>query len=122
VPPQRSGMGSGINSTFRQVGIATGIAAYGAIFQSSLQSKLPGGPPGAVLAAAHPGILGPGHRTQFLTAYTDALNELLLIGAAIALVGAICTVVLVRPRDFVAHGAPVPGAGEAAPETARAGV
>jgi EmrB/QacA subfamily drug resistance transporter len=121
VPPQRSGMGSGINSTFRQVGIATGIAAYGAIFQSSLQSKLPGGPPGAVLAAAHPGILGPGHRTQFLTAYTDALNELLLIGAAIALVGAICTVVLVRPRDFVAHGAPAPAAGEAAPEAARAG-
>jgi EmrB/QacA subfamily drug resistance transporter len=121
VPPQRSGMGSGINSTFRQVGIATGIAAYGAIFQSSLQSKLPGGPPGAVLAAAHPGILGPGHRTQFLTAYTDALNELLLIGAAIALVGAIFTVVLVRPRDFVAHGGPAPAAGEAAPEAVRAG-
>src|SRR6185437_121448 len=29
VPPQRSGMASGINSTFRQVGIATGIAVLG---------------------------------------------------------------------------------------------
>ena len=30
VPPERAGMGSGINSTFRQVGIATGTAALGA--------------------------------------------------------------------------------------------
>ena len=33
VDPRRAGMASGINSTFRQVGIATGIAAWGAIFQ-----------------------------------------------------------------------------------------
>ena len=36
VPPARSGMASGINSTFRQVGIATGIAGLGAIFQHSV--------------------------------------------------------------------------------------
>ena len=33
VPVEKSGMGSGINTTFRQVGIATGVAALGAIFQ-----------------------------------------------------------------------------------------
>ncbi|GAB3652183.1 MFS transporter [Nocardioides korecus] len=32
VPVERSGMASGANSTFRQVGIATGIAALGSIF------------------------------------------------------------------------------------------
>ena len=32
VEPHRSGMASGINSTFRQVGIATGTAALGAVF------------------------------------------------------------------------------------------
>src|SRR5579862_6398098 len=31
VPPQRSGMASGINSTFRQLGVATGIAVLGSI-------------------------------------------------------------------------------------------
>ena len=36
VAPQRAGMASGINNTFRQVGIATGIAALGAIFQSRI--------------------------------------------------------------------------------------
>src|SRR5947209_2467524 len=40
VPPQRSGMASGINSTFRQVGIATGIAVLGAIFESGIASRL----------------------------------------------------------------------------------
>ena len=44
VPPQRSGMASGINSTFRQVGIATGIAILGAIFESGLANKLAPGP------------------------------------------------------------------------------
>ena len=37
VPYQRSGMASGANSTFRQIGIATGIAALGAIFASEIQ-------------------------------------------------------------------------------------
>src|SRR3954447_11255535 len=40
VDPRQSGMASGINNTFRQVGIATGIAALGAIFQSHVQHKV----------------------------------------------------------------------------------
>src|SRR6185369_16099616 len=40
VPVEKSGMGSGINSTFRQVGIATGVAGLGAIFRSQVNSKL----------------------------------------------------------------------------------
>ena len=36
VPVERSGMASGINNTFRQVGIATGIAGLGAVFQHSI--------------------------------------------------------------------------------------
>src|SRR5215203_3405900 len=39
VEPRRAGMASGINSTFRQVGIATGIAALGAIFQHVVASN-----------------------------------------------------------------------------------
>src|SRR5690348_15028551 len=49
VEPQRAGMASGINSTFRQVGIATGIALLGTLFSSrthdqvtSHLDKLPG--------------------------------------------------------------------------------
>src|ERR1700691_5091759 len=40
VAPQRSGMASGVNTTFRQIGIATGTAVYGSIFASALRQKL----------------------------------------------------------------------------------
>jgi EmrB/QacA subfamily drug resistance transporter len=40
VEPQRSGAASGINSTFRQVGIATGIAGLGALFQGRVSDHL----------------------------------------------------------------------------------
>src|SRR3954453_7107986 len=39
VEPHRSWMPSGINSTFRHVGIATGIAAWGAIFQPVVRDE-----------------------------------------------------------------------------------
>lgn len=115
VPPQRSGMGSGINTTFRQVGIAVGIAAYGAIFQSRLEAKLPGGPPGDVLAGGRADPLGPGREVTFLTGYTAALNELLVIGGIVALLGALAAFALVRQSDFVANAAPAsPPQGESA--------
>ena len=40
VPPQRAGMASGINSTFRQVGIATGIALLGALFSNKVKDEV----------------------------------------------------------------------------------
>lgn len=119
VPPQRSGMGSGINTTFRQVGIAVGIAGYGAIFQALLEHKLPGGPSGDVLASGSARVLGPGREVEFLTGYTSALNVLLMLSAGVALLGALAAFTLVRQSDFVAHGAPT-GARAAEPEPAGA--
>src|SRR5947209_12439320 len=46
----RAGMASGINNTFRQVGIATGIAGLGAIFQHEVTHKTT-----AALGASHAG-------------------------------------------------------------------
>jgi EmrB/QacA subfamily drug resistance transporter len=128
VDPRRAGMASGINSTFRQVGIATGIATLGAIFQSSVASKIvdalnasggarPAGahlPPAEVLAQGNPKVLGPAH-DAFVTGWTGALNEILVIAAIVALAGAVAALVLVRKQDFVAHGAPAGGAAQGAP-------
>ena len=63
VPPERAGMGSGINSTFRQVGIATGTAALGALFQHILANDATGPlarVPAEVLAQGR----APGTRTR----------------------------------------------------------
>jgi len=88
VPAERSGMASGANSTFRQVGIATGIAALGAVFQSELGS--------GEAAVQH------ASRAAFVGAFTDILE----IGAAVAFVGALAAFALVRSKDFVTSQAP----------------
>src|SRR5260370_33034923 len=40
VQPQRAGMASGSNSTFRQVGIATGIALLGTLFSNKVKNEV----------------------------------------------------------------------------------
>jgi MFS family permease len=127
VQPQRSGMASGTNNTFRQVGIATGIAVLGAIFQSEIVNKTSavlnqsalgrsvlhrGGAQlnaamsaGEVheVAASIPVIAA---RSTLLHAYhigfSSTLNHLMVIATIVALVGAVGGYVLVRQRDFVA--------------------
>jgi EmrB/QacA subfamily drug resistance transporter len=121
VAPAKAGMASGINNTFRQVGIATGVAALGAVFQAQISSKLselaPHAPPGLSDAVASGGMQAavqaspPGARAQLATAANQAFisgfNEILLIGATIAFAGAVLGFALVRGRDFVTeHGEP----------------
>src|SRR3954471_15076508 len=86
VEPARAGMASGINATFRQVGIATGVAALGAIFSHH----------------AVEGARGP----QALAGLVDGLNAILLVGGVLAVVAAALTFVLIRPQDFVPMGVP----------------
>jgi EmrB/QacA subfamily drug resistance transporter len=109
VTPQRSGMASGINSTFRQVGIATGIAGLGAVFQEILTSKIPN-VPGEVLASGNPNIVRGLSPHAYLTAYTDALSTLFVIAAVVAFVAGALSLALTRQSDFIVQGAP-----EAAP-------
>jgi EmrB/QacA subfamily drug resistance transporter len=121
VDPRRSGMASGINSTFRQVGIATGIAAWGALFTHQVQATFlteakAGGfahkiPPGANVADFI--SFGGPQQTHNQTliraadvAFDAGLNHILIIAAAVALAGAVLSAVLVRPADFVTARAP----------------
>jgi MFS family permease len=89
VAPQDAGMASGINTTFRQVGIATAIAALGSIFATKLR--------GATPLTIH---------ARFAT----TMNELLLISALTAIVAGVLATLLIRRKDFVVHRPP-----EAAP-------
>jgi EmrB/QacA subfamily drug resistance transporter len=140
----RSGMASGINNTFRQVGIATGIAGLGAVFQHQVTAKTTAaisatGPGREVIAAVHGHLAGalvsgevkklaeslPGPaRSALLHSYrvgfTGAFTTILLIAAGIALAGSVLALALVRSSDFVASGQPE-GAGpgeETAPAVA----
>jgi EmrB/QacA subfamily drug resistance transporter len=122
VPAAKSGMGSGINTTFRQVGIATGVAALGAVFQSQVDSKLstllPNAPPGLAEAVssggsrAAAGVAPPGQRPEVVhaakVAFVSGFNEILLIGAILSFVGAALGFAFVRASDFVQPTEAVP--------------
>jgi EmrB/QacA subfamily drug resistance transporter len=121
VEPRRAGMASGVNSTFRQVGIATGIAGLGAIFQGTITHRivdaLPNAiaparlPPSEVLAQGNARVVPSPVHDAYLTGWTGALNEILIIAAVVALAGAVASLALVRTKDLVAHGAPQQAAG-----------
>jgi EmrB/QacA subfamily drug resistance transporter len=115
VPVEKAGMGSGINTTFRQVGIATGVAGLGAIFQSQVASKLsslmPGAPSGLGEVVASGGSRAavaaapPGQRAEVAhaagVAFASGFNEIILIAAILSFVVAGLGFALVRSRDFV---------------------
>ncbi len=101
VPRARSGMGSGINNTFRQVGIATGTAMLGAVFQARVESRLTGLPdPDRAAEAIAAGQTRGIPRAE--EAFVSALDEILIVAAVIAFVAALLGLALTRSRDFVA--------------------
>jgi EmrB/QacA subfamily drug resistance transporter len=93
LPPAHGGLASAFNNTARQVGLAIGIAALGAI----LQASIPEGATGAAYGAA----------------FTDALRELYLIVFGVMLLAAAAAFALVNTRDLWTP----PGAGAAPPAT-----
>jgi hypothetical protein len=128
VPPQRAGMASGISSTFRQVGIATGIALLGTLFTSKVHDEVlarvaavPGlsrsGP--QIAAAVQSGEIRnviarlPEHARPTVgmitrAAFTTGLNRILLVAAVIALVSGVISLAAIRGRDFAQQTAAQP--------------
>ena len=121
VPKERSGMASGINDTFRQVGVSVGIALWGALFLARGADKV------ETLAAGTPAATGErprqlveavsgGQLDHALASFpADAqataahaaregflagFNEISLIGGGVAILGAIIAFLLVRDEDI----------------------
>ena len=145
VPAAKAATGAAINNTFRQVGVAVGVATLGAVFQGRVESKLgdllASGPPAlqgqagelapavssgnadAAIAAAPPeaqAFLADAAREAFLS----GLNGIFVIGATAAFIGAVLSLVLIRSRDLQLElheekaVAPEPDAGDEQPALA----
>jgi EmrB/QacA subfamily drug resistance transporter len=115
VPPERSGMASGISNTFRIGGLATGVAALGAIFQQRITSSLSttvgsrAAALGRVVSSA--GVKAAAHGQTRIAdaargAFVSGLHTILIIGAVVVALGAAFAALLVRSKDF--HRAIVP--------------
>jgi EmrB/QacA subfamily drug resistance transporter len=119
VPKEQSGMAAGINDTFRQVGIAVGIAAWGAIFLgvgASKAQEVAGSGLGhdearGLIEATSSGALPQAlnsvpeqarevTRSAAEQGFIHGLNEILLIGAILCFAGSALALWLVRERDI----------------------
>ncbi len=143
VPKEQSGMASGINDTFRQVGIAIGIAAWGAIFLGRGAAKveqLAAGTPAAtgdrprqLVEAVSSGNLDsalanvpagarPGAADAARDGFLSGINDIFMLGGILSIAGALVALWLIRERD-IEREAPIevepafePRPGEALPE------
>jgi predicted MFS family arabinose efflux permease len=86
VPHHSAGMASGINSTFRQVGVATGIAVFGTLLAARAGHR-----PVAQISRA---------------AFVSGLNEILVVSGIGALLAAVAALALIRSRDFAVRSQP----------------
>jgi MFS transporter, DHA2 family, multidrug resistance protein len=109
VPQEHSGAGASVIWVFRQVGGTFGVAVLGTILSSTYRAHLhvPGLPPAvsslmresvtAGVAAAHriplPGLLSAVH-----SAFVDAMDQVLVVCAAIAVVSAVLALAMRLPR------------------------
>jgi EmrB/QacA subfamily drug resistance transporter len=132
VTPERSGMASGVNNTFRQVGIAAGIAALGSIFTAAigrhLSATLPASLSGAAPAIENAVRQGSGAQAfasvpagqraavadALRSSFAAGLNDLVYVTAGVAIIGAVCATLLIRRKDFLDRNATP----QAAPATA----
>lgn len=87
-PADRAATATGMNSTFRQVGVATGVAALGAIFDHALGDVETG-----LALSAGPTSLA---TAEVQAAYGVALDRVFLTGSAIAAAGALLAFLLVQ--------------------------
>jgi hypothetical protein len=121
-------MASGVNTTFRQIGIAVSIAALGTIFSASLRHNLDRGlsvvpqlkgrtqeivndvrqGQGAAVFRTVPRAVQGQLEHAVKSSFATGINTLLYVTAALALVGAVFSMVLIRNRDFVSRQAAEP--------------
>jgi EmrB/QacA subfamily drug resistance transporter len=121
VPKQQSGMAAGINDTFRQVGIAVGVAVWGAIFVSRGAQRVrevaagtpaaSGDHPRELVEAASSGnlnqalsVLPPQSRRPVADAARDGFlagfNDIIFLGSLVCFISAALVVWLVREHEI----------------------
>lgn len=104
VDPARTGMASGINNTFRLGGVAIGVAALGALLEDRVEHALTAtagtNAQGLGAAVSSAGVRAVAGRPDLVepakSAFTTGLDDVLLAGSLVLVVGALAAVTLLR--------------------------
>jgi EmrB/QacA subfamily drug resistance transporter len=104
IPLEHAGVGSALNDTVQQVGLALSIAVLGSVLAGVFTSSMPGGAPVAAQES-----IGEAFKLGFVeparAAFTDAMHVGSWVGAAFSVAAALLAVVVLRPAAPVAEPA-----------------
>ncbi|KUN90967.1 MFS transporter [Streptomyces caeruleatus] len=97
IPPEKAGVGGGINGMVAEFGTGLGVAVLGALLNSRFAALIP------VVAASLPGALAAagsaGERERVLEAFSSGLETSLLVGALAVLLGGLVAGALLRRAE-----------------------
>ncbi|MBW8801865.1 MAG: MFS transporter, partial [Streptomyces sp.] len=97
IPPEKAGVGAGINGTLAEFGQGLGVAVLGAVLNSRFAALVP------VAAASLPAALAQAdsaqERTRITEAFASGLESSQLVGAGAVLLGGVVAAVLLRRAE-----------------------
>lgn len=99
IPPEKAGVGAGINGTVAEFGQGLGVAVLGAVLNARFATLV------SVAAASLPAALAEAgsvsERTRITDAFASGLESSQLVGAAAVLLGGVVAAVLLRRAERV---------------------
>ncbi|MFD7515133.1 MFS transporter [Streptomyces niveus] len=105
IPPEKAGVGAGVNGTLAEFGNGLGVAVLGAVLNSRFAALVPAAVGAsslpAALAAVEPGPGGDAERASISDAFARGLETSQLVGAAAVLAGGLLAALLLRRAERV---------------------
>ncbi|MFB8038220.1 MFS transporter [Streptomyces sp. NPDC056004] len=99
IPPEKAGVGAGVNGTLAEFGNGLGVAVLGAVLNSRFAALVPAAVGAASLPAALASAADAGERARITDAFASGLETSQLFGAVAVLVGGLLAAVLLRRAE-----------------------
>ncbi|MFB6782168.1 MFS transporter [Streptomyces sp. NPDC056352] len=99
IPPEKAGVGAGVNGTLAEFGNGLGVAVLGAVLNSRFAALVPAAVAAASLPAALAAATDDGERQRITDAFASGLETSQLVGAVAVLAGGLLAAVLLRRAE-----------------------
>ncbi|WP_326704662.1 MFS transporter [Streptomyces cyaneofuscatus] len=99
IPPEKAGVGAGVNGTLAEFGNGLGVAVLGAVLNIRFAALVPAAVGAASLPAALAAADGPGERAAIKDAFASGLETSQLAGAVAVLAGGLLAAMLLRRAE-----------------------
>ncbi|MEU4494882.1 MFS transporter [Streptomyces sp. NPDC023998] len=99
IPPEKAGVGAGVNGTLAEFGNGLGVAVLGAVLNSRFAALVPTVVGAASLPAALAAADGPAERVRISDAFASGLQTSQLVGAVAVLAGGLLAAMLLRRAE-----------------------